>query len=122
MLLCVVFRSLDHSCEQGASSAVFAAKLNKNGEFGYRHNSDVAEADEFAALLKEVRKQLGQLGDQIMGGEVSIRPYRLGTITPCSNCKYRGVCRFDPSINRYRNIPSMRRDELLKQIAEEHRE
>jgi ATP-dependent helicase/nuclease subunit B len=115
------FASLDHSCEQGPS-AVFAARRNQNREFGSRHNTDVAEADEFAALLKEVRRQLGKLGDQIMDGDVAIKPYRLGTITPCSACKYRSVCRFDASINRYRNIPGMRRDELLKQLAEEHRE
>jgi len=115
------FKSLDHSCEEG-QSAVFAARRNKNREFGSRHNTDVAEADEFAALLKEVRRQLGKLGDQIMEGEVTIQPYRLGTITPCSSCKYRSVCRFDASINRYRNIQNMRRDDLLKQLAEEHRE
>ena len=114
------FASLDKSCEGGASQ-VLAARVNKDGSFS-KYNTDVAEAHEFAALLKEVRKQLGKLGEQIMEGEVSIRPYRLGTITPCSNCKYRGVCRFDPSINRYRNIQGMRRDELLKKLAEEHRE
>jgi ATP-dependent helicase/nuclease subunit B len=115
------FASLDKTCQDG-NSAVLSARLNKNGEFGNKHNTDVAEAKEFAALLKDVRKQLGKLGDQIMEGEVAIRPYRLGTITPCSNCKYRSICRFDPSTNRYRNIQGMKRDDLLKQLAEEHRE
>jgi len=113
------FKSLDNSCEEG-SSAVFAARLNKNGDFGNKYNTDVADAKEFAALLKEVRKQLGKLGEQIMEGEVGIRPYRLGTITPCSSCKYRSVCRFDASINRYRNIQGMRRDQVLEELAKEH--
>ena len=115
------FGSLDRSCDQGPS-AVFAAHVNKSGEFGKRHSTDVAEADEFAALLKDVRRQLGRMGDQIMDGEVALRPYRIGTITPCANCRYRSVCRFDASINRYRNIPSLPRDQVLREIAEEHRE
>jgi ATP-dependent helicase/nuclease subunit B len=113
------FGALDKSCEEGASQ-MLAARLNKDGSFGSKHNTDVAEADEFAALLKETRKQLGKLGEQIMDGDVSIRPYRLGLITPCSGCKYRSVCRFDPSINRYRNIHGMKRDELLQQLVQEH--
>jgi ATP-dependent helicase/nuclease subunit B len=114
------FSALDKSCE--GNSQVLAARLNQNGEFGNKHNTDVAEAHEFAALLKDVRHQLAKLGDHIIDGDVSIRPYRLGTVTPCSSCKFRGVCRFDPSINRYRNIQGQRRDELLKELAEEHRE
>ncbi|HEV8292937.1 MAG TPA: PD-(D/E)XK nuclease family protein [Tepidisphaeraceae bacterium] len=115
------FSALDKSCE-GGPSAMLAARVNKDGSLGSKYNMDGAEAEEFSALLKEVRKQLGKLGDQIIEGDIGIRPYRLGTITPCSSCKYRSVCRFDPSINRYRNIQNMRRDDLLKQLVEEHRE
>jgi ATP-dependent helicase/nuclease subunit B len=113
------FSSLDKSCE-GGHSAVLAAQIKKDGTFGSKYNTDVAEAEEFGALLREVRKQLGKLGEQIMDGDVAIRPYRLGMITPCSSCKYRSVCRFDASINRYRNIQGMKRDELLAQLVEEH--
>jgi ATP-dependent helicase/nuclease subunit B len=113
------FPSLDKSCGEGYSEVV-SAQIKKDGTFGSRNSTDVAEPVEFEALLKEVRRQLGKLGDQIMEGEVEIRPYRLGTITPCSSCKYRGVCRFDPSINRYRNIQGMRRDQVLEELAKEH--
>ena len=99
---------------------MLAARVNKDGSFGSKYNTDVAEAEEFSALLKDVRRQLGKLGEQIMEGEVGIRPYRLGTITPCSSCKYRSVCRFDASINRYRNIQGMRRDQVLEELAKEH--
>jgi ATP-dependent helicase/nuclease subunit B len=114
------FTSLDKSCD--GESKMISARLTRAGSLGYRHNTDVAEADEFAALLKEVRRQLGRLADQVMDGEIALRPYRMGTTTPCSNCKYRSVCRFDASINRYRHIPSLPRDQVLREIAEEHRE
>jgi len=116
------FASLDNSCVEGATSAVLSARITRKGEFGAKNFTDVADADEFAAMLKEVRRQLGQLADQMMDGDIAIRPYRLGTITPCPNCKYRDVCRFDASINRYRNIRPQKRDEVLKELAEEHRE
>jgi len=112
------FAALDKSCESG-KSAVVAAHINKNGTFGFRNSTDVAEAGEFAAVLKEVRRILGQLAEQILNGEVGVRPYRLGTLTPCSSCHYRSVCRFDASINRYRNIQGEKRDDLLRKLAEE---
>jgi ATP-dependent helicase/DNAse subunit B len=40
-------------------------------------------------------------------------------VTPCPKCAYRAVCRFDASINRYRNIQGERRDHLLEQLAAE---
>jgi ATP-dependent helicase/nuclease subunit B len=112
------FDSLDKSCEGGAS-AVLSARVNKDGSFGLKNSTDVADPAEFAALLKEARRQLATLADDIIKGEVSIRPYRLGTITPCSSCNFRSVCRFDASINRYRNIQGVRRDELLQQLVGE---
>ncbi len=65
----VYFPSLDNRCEEG-QSAVVSAHVKKDGEFGYKNSTDVADPAEFAALLKEVRRQLTKLGDQIMDGDL----------------------------------------------------
>ena len=37
--------------------------------------------------------------------------------TPCARCEYRSVCRFEPGVNRYRMLPSMKREEVLKAVS-----
>ena len=41
-----------------------SAKINKDGTFGLRHSTDVAERQEFTALLKEARRQLAKLAEE----------------------------------------------------------
>jgi ATP-dependent helicase/nuclease subunit B len=112
------FRDIDSDLEC-TNSDVVAARLKKDGTFGYRGTTDVAETEELVALLRHARKQLARLGDEILEGKIEIAPYRLGTTSPCSSCSYRGVCRFDPAINRYHHIRGMKREEVLRIVAEE---
>ena len=73
----------------------------------------------FAALLKFVRRRIGELADELIKGVIDVRPYRMGRATPCPQCEFRSVCRFDAGINRYLPLPPMKRSEVLKIIVEE---
>ncbi|MEO6435845.1 MAG: PD-(D/E)XK nuclease family protein [Tepidisphaeraceae bacterium] len=110
-------RRLDASLETGASEVV-QCRINKDGKIGSPNASDAADADAFAALLKFVEKRIAELADRLIEGEIGVRPYRIGTETPCSTCDYRSVCRFDPRINRYLNLSSMKRADVLAAVAE----
>jgi ATP-dependent helicase/nuclease subunit B len=110
---------LDDQLGPGERSQVVQAGLRRDGELGYRNSSDVAEANEFAALLKHVEKRLGQLGDQIIAGRIDVSPFRMGQITPCPNCDYRAVCRFDTLTNRYNHLTVLGREGVLDKLAEE---
>ncbi len=100
----------------GGKSQVVAAHIKADGEFGYRDNSDVATTAEFAALLKFVERKIVQLADEIIEGNISIRPYRIGRQSPCPHCEFRPVCRFDVSVNRYNPLPPMKRTAVLLQV------
>ena len=65
-----------------------------------------------------MRRCLGRLADQILAGEVDIGPYRMNRVTPCPSCEFRDVCRFDPSINHYRVLRSLGREQVLSLIME----
>ena len=69
--------------------------------------------DDFRQIVKYVGDKLAQLSDEIIDGVIDVLPYRIGTRTPCSNCDYRAVCRFDPSMDRYKNIPVLNRDQAI---------
>jgi ATP-dependent helicase/DNAse subunit B len=38
--------------------------------------------------------------------------------TPCPRCEFRSVCRFEPSINRYKNLEPLRREDVLSRVTE----
>jgi ATP-dependent helicase/nuclease subunit B len=110
-------RSFDGSTQNGYSP-VAQFFLKTDGELGMRHNSDVADETEFTALLAHVQKRIGQLADQLITGEIGIKPYWIARETPCPRCPYRSVCRFEPGIDQYNILPAMKREDVLKKITE----
>jgi ATP-dependent helicase/nuclease subunit B len=104
---------LDKELEQGAS-AVVSAYIKKDGQCGLLDSSDVATSDQLASLLEHVRTLVGQLADRMMKGEIAIRPYRLGQVTPCPRCAYKSICRFDPAMDRYHHLTPMERSQVLE--------
>jgi ATP-dependent helicase/nuclease subunit B len=111
-----VIGALDTELVDGWSSVV-KAFVKKDGNPGNKRASDVADAAEFAGLLRIVRRRLGELADQIIGGEIDIRPYRMRTESPCPHCAYRSVCRFDVAHNAYRPLEAMSREQVLDRAA-----
>ena len=109
-------RQLDGSIEPGQSSQVFQCRVNKDGAIGNLNASDAADAQAFAALLKYVERRIAELADDLIAGVIAAKPYRMATISPCPHCDYRSVCRFDPAINQYRNVPTMKRSEVLEAV------
>jgi ATP-dependent helicase/nuclease subunit B len=109
-------KSLDLKLTEGASSVV-GAYIKKDGTLGLRNVSDVADQAEFEALLQHVEQRLGELADEVISGDVSVAPYMIARQTPCPHCEFRSVCRFEPGINRYRMLPAMKREDVLKTVS-----
>ncbi|HTW94097.1 MAG TPA: PD-(D/E)XK nuclease family protein, partial [Tepidisphaeraceae bacterium] len=116
-----VVRGLDKGVEQGWSEVV-AAYLGKEGTLRYRRSTDVASGEELAGLMKHVEKRMGEMVDEILAGKVEVSPYLLRLRSPCANCGYRDVCRFEVTENRYRPLADRDREAILKEVAEEARQ
>ena len=110
--------ALDGGGGQPGASKVVAAFRNKGGGFGNRNKTDVADAAAFAAMLALVDRRLGEAADRAINGDVSVRPYMLGRLTPCPRCEFRTVCRFEPGVNAYRVLVPMKREDVLAKAAE----
>jgi ATP-dependent helicase/nuclease subunit B len=113
-----VLRALDSELSEGWSKVV-KAHLKKDGTPGHTRTSDLADAAEFAGLLRIVKRRLGELADQVIGGEIGIRPYRMRTESPCPHCDYRAVCRFDLAHNVYHPLEPMSRAQVLERAVGE---
>ena len=107
--------ALDANQKPGSRSEVIFHYIKKDECIG--SDTDSLPSAEFAALVGWVGRRIGELVDRLLDGEIGVRPYRIGTETPCPRCDYRSVCRFDPSTDRYRFLEPMRADEVLVQIG-----
>jgi ATP-dependent helicase/nuclease subunit B len=108
-------QQIDAQLDSG-SSEVVQVFITKDGNFGRIDSTDVADGGAFAALLAYVKRRIGELADRLIAGVVEVRPYRIGKTTPCPNCPYRSVCRFDPAINLYQTLPAMKRSQVLELV------
>jgi ATP-dependent helicase/nuclease subunit B len=109
-------QSLDTELVPASASACVNVSLKRDGTIGWPDSSDAAEGREFAALLDHTRATLARLADQILAGAIDVAPYRIGQSTPCSVCDFRPVCRFEPGLNRYHNLPPMTRTAVLGKL------
>lgn len=112
-----VVRCMDK--EINGRSELIAVGLKKDGTF-YKDAPVLTDA-QFAALFTHLEKIFAATGEDIISGQVAIRPYKMGRDTPCTYCPYHAVCRFDRSRpeNRYRLIPSEPDAEVLQRIMQE---
>ena len=99
------------------NSRVLAYKLKKDGGF-YASGNDGVDAQTFGDLMRFVRRQIVELADEIIAGDVGVSPYLIGKVTPCQRCDLLSVCRLDRTINRYRILEPLDRTAALDRIRE----
>jgi len=108
---------LDHTVEPGQMSKYFNFGITKEGAVRDQKRSGVVSSDELARMLNYCRGKLAELAGGILSGNIAVSPYRVGgRQTPCPNCEYQSFCRFDFSCDRYRNLPSYPKAEVLERI------
>ncbi len=86
---------------------------------GSHIKQDVVAAHLLDQLLDFARQTISTLADRIFAGDIAVSPYRRGTYTPCQHCPFRPVCRFDPLINRYRNVEPLSGELAIKRMLDE---
>jgi len=108
---------LDPDLPKGARSKLYAVHRNSEDKPGNLHNTDSIPHEDFDTLLVFVRTRLGELADQLLDGDISVAPARVGRTLVCDNCDYNSVCRFEYASGAARDLPTVRRDEILKHIT-----
>ena len=76
----------------------------------------------FEVMDKYLKKLLGRICTDMTRGDISINPYKKGSFSPCSYCKYASVCRFDPSDknNSYNHLEDVSKaNEIFARMEEQ---
>lgn len=92
--------------------------LGKGQEFYSACLAQLKTREEFNSLLAHVERIFAVTAENILSGEIAIRPYRLERRTPCGYCPYQAVCQFDPLIpgSEYRNLVKLDEAEIIKKL------
>jgi len=89
----------------------------KNGELGSIDASDASDDPSFIATLELVRRRMGEFVDRVLDGDVSVRPYRLGTVSPCSWCSMQAACRFELGTCDTELLQTLKRTEVFDRLG-----
>jgi ATP-dependent helicase/nuclease subunit B len=109
-------RSLDPAASK--DSRFYNFFVTKDGEpYGKYNSLGALTPADFEAFLKFCSRKIAKLAGQITSGKITATPYRLGTVSPCSQCEYKPVCRFDWQINSYNLLTSVNKQQVLEKIT-----
>jgi ATP-dependent helicase/nuclease subunit B len=111
-----LIKEMDNSIE--GASLIIPARINKGDVLG---KSSAASLEQFVMLRNHVRRLLKGLCEEIMKGNVSIRPYRKNTTTSCDYCSFSAACQFDTAMkeNSYRQLYDREDEEVWSIMKEE---
>ena len=107
------YQFLDSTVESRWSRFYGFSISAENQQYGNYDISSALRPDDFEGLLRFTENKIIELAQRILSGDISIRPYRLGTESPCSYCEFKALCRFDWQINDYNFLPYVSKPDVL---------
>ncbi|MGK0468142.1 PD-(D/E)XK nuclease family protein, partial [Clostridium sp.] len=110
-----IIREMDRNIE--GASLVVPASIKQNGDLGA--NSSVATKAQFETLLCHVKENLINTCEEMLSGDIEIKPYKKKDFTPCSYCKYTSICQFDATLkeNTYKIIKDKKDAEIWELLS-----
>ena len=78
---------------------------------GFDKRSSILNTNQMLKLGATVEEKMKELGNALMKGDVSIRPYEYKGTMPCTYCSFRNICAFEEGRDPARKIKSMSLEE-----------
>ena len=117
------YENLDRTAAPKMRSRYYSFYVNKDGSVFNYSSSSVVKPKEMLVLQSHCREILAELGRKIVSGDISVAPYRMGEKeTPCAHCDFNSFCRFDPRQDRYRQLGSYKKEQVLKLLCQDNSE
>ncbi len=112
-----ILRMLDRGMD--GDSLVIPAGLKKNGEL--KAYSSTASTEQFGQLSGFVANRLVRMGEQILSGDIEVKPVADRSGSACDYCACADVCGFDRKLPGMceRRLPELTKDEAWERIAKE---
>ena len=91
---------------------------------GYDKRSSILDTTQLFNLGRFVENKMTKLGNSLMNGDISIKPYEYEGRKPCDYCEFRNVCAYEEGVDPVEKIKKVSLEEgkhaLDKTTAESH--
>ncbi len=98
-----IIKALDENIS--SKSDIIPVSYNKDGSF--KSGCGAVTQKEFEIIFKHIKKQMKQIGADILNGKCDISPCLYENMAPCRYCKYSSVCRFDKKGGKYNTLEKL---------------
>ncbi|MBN2260431.1 MAG: PD-(D/E)XK nuclease family protein [Clostridiales bacterium] len=114
-----IIENMDHSIIENNYSKFIPVKFKKDGEYALDNN--VLTERGFDNLIDITKKNIMDIGNKIMSGEIAINPLKETSFKACDYCHFNTVCKFDPDFNKneYRYFEYRKNSEVIDEIGGE---
>ncbi|SKA89872.1 DNA helicase/exodeoxyribonuclease V, subunit B [Clostridium sp. USBA 49] len=101
-------------------SLIIPARVTQKSGVVDNHTSS-ATLEEFEILRKYARKMVINICEDMLNGNISIKPYKQNKNTPCEYCEFKSICQFDASIkeNKYKYLNEKKNEEIWTLMKKE---
>lgn len=110
-----VAKMQDNNLRPSESSKLIPAYIDKEGNLSPK-KSNIASREEFGKLQRYVNNTIKEIAEEILNGNIELRPYYKNKKTPCEYCTYKNICGFNSGIfkTEYRFINKKTKEDILK--------
>ncbi|MDO5027380.1 MAG: PD-(D/E)XK nuclease family protein [Tissierellia bacterium] len=84
----------------------------------YKKQKNIISQEVFENIFDNSNRIIKESIHKIKAGDISVKPYRLENMSPCTFCPYRTICKFKN--DNYRNLKTLSKDEVLEKLGVEN--
>jgi len=116
------FQLIDHMEHMGPEGYLtLPVRATKSG---YDKRSSILNTTQLLNLGKYVEKKMTDLGNSLMHGDISIKPYEYEGRKPCEYCEFKNICAYEEGVDQVEKIKKISLEEgkhaLDETTAESH--
>ena len=110
----------DNNLMPSTSSKIIPAYMDKTGTLSPKKSS-IATKEEFEKLQKYVNNTIKEISEEILKGNIELKPYYKNKKTPCEYCSYKNICEFNSGILKtgYRFINKKEKEDIFESLEKE---
>ena len=110
----------DNNLIPSTSSKIIPAYMDKTGTLSPKKSS-IATKEEFEKLQKYVNNTIKEISEEILKGNIELKPYYKNKKTPCEYCSYKNICEFNSGILKtgYRFINKKEKEDIFESLKRE---
>ena len=114
-----VVKMHDKNLTSGQSKLI-PAYIDKSGNLSPKRTKGISK-EQFEILQQYIHKTIKEISNEILEGNIELKPYNKNNITPCEYCEYKQICNFNPSLykNEYNYISKMDKETIFEKMKED---